>query len=81
MSDSPVHDGRVGEVLAADVGAAVVPRPEVGEPPGADTLVLTGGHVRPVWQDGLMTLITMPAAGGRVAPAEVANPTPCCADH
>ncbi|WP_433429565.1 hypothetical protein [Nonomuraea sp. CA-141351] len=51
------------------------------EPPHAGTPVLTSDHVRPVWRDGLMTLLTMPAAGGRLAPAEVPNPTPCCADH
>ncbi|MFC4121175.1 hypothetical protein [Nonomuraea zeae] len=51
------------------------------DPPGGDVLVLTNDHVRPVWQDGLMTLLTMPAAGGRIAPAEVPCPTPCCADH
>jgi hypothetical protein len=28
-----------------------------------------------------MTLLAMPAPGGRIAPAEVPNPTPCCADH
>ncbi|TDD10003.1 hypothetical protein E1294_46545 [Nonomuraea diastatica] len=50
-------------------------------PPGDDTLVVTNDHVRPVWRDGLMTLLTMPAAGGRITPAEVPDPTPCCADH
>ncbi|MEV0621560.1 hypothetical protein AB0I81_50090 [Nonomuraea sp. NPDC050404] len=50
-------------------------------PPPDDALVVTNDHVRPVWRDGLMTLLTMPAAGGRLTPAEVPNPTPCCADH
>ncbi|MEV0999122.1 hypothetical protein [Nonomuraea sp. NPDC050202] len=50
-------------------------------PPPDDVPVVTNDHVRPVWRDGLMTLLTMPAAGGRIAPAEVPNPTPCCADH
>ncbi|MEV4178553.1 hypothetical protein [Nonomuraea sp. NPDC049709] len=51
------------------------------DPPADDVLIVTNEHVRPVWRDGLMTLLTMPAAGGRLAPAEVPNPTPCCADH
>ncbi|PZG03844.1 hypothetical protein [Nonomuraea aridisoli] len=51
------------------------------DPPADDALVVTHDHVRPIWRDGLMTLLTMPAAGGRLAPAEVPNPTPCCADH
>ncbi|TDD45709.1 hypothetical protein E1286_23145 [Nonomuraea terrae] len=51
------------------------------DPPADDALVVTNDHVRPIWRDGLMTLLTMPAAGGRLAPAEVPNPTPCCADH
>nr|WP_311132000.1 hypothetical protein [Nonomuraea gerenzanensis]SBO98094.1 hypothetical protein BN4615_P7610 [Nonomuraea gerenzanensis] len=50
-------------------------------PPADDVPVVTNDHVRPVWRDGLMTLLTMPAAGGRITPAEVPNPTPCCADH
>ncbi|GAA3651120.1 hypothetical protein GCM10022224_012500 [Nonomuraea antimicrobica] len=50
-------------------------------PPADDVPVVTNDHVRPVWRDGLMTLLTMPAAEGRLTPAEVPNPTPCCADH
>ncbi|TYB70269.1 hypothetical protein FXF51_04210 [Nonomuraea sp. PA05] len=51
------------------------------DPPPDDVPVVTNDHVRPIWRDGLMTLLTMPAAGGRITPAEVPNPTPCCADH
>ncbi|MEW9531618.1 hypothetical protein [Microbispora sp. NPDC049125] len=51
------------------------------EPPSAAAVVVTNDHVRPVWREGLMTLLTMPMAGGRLTPAEVPNPTPCCADH
>ncbi|MEU0971286.1 hypothetical protein ABZ357_39955 [Streptomyces sp. NPDC005917] len=45
------------------------------------TQVLTQGHVRPEWRDGVLTLVLVPAAGGLLAPFEVPNPTPCCADH
>ena len=44
-------------------------------------LVDTRDFVRPHWIDGVLTLVTMPAAGDRLAPFEVPNPTPCCADH
>ncbi|MEU6194740.1 hypothetical protein [Streptomyces sp. NPDC047061] len=45
------------------------------------TRVLTQDHVRPEWRDGVLTLTLVPAAGGLLAPFEVPNPTPCCADH
>ncbi|MFF2847321.1 hypothetical protein ACFVT5_13390 [Streptomyces sp. NPDC058001] len=48
---------------------------------GAGTLVMTRGHVRPTWQEGDLLLPLVPAAGGVLAPFEVPNPTPCCADH
>ncbi|SDJ07944.1 hypothetical protein [Nonomuraea jiangxiensis] len=55
---------------------------QLGGPPPADGTELdTRDFVRPRWQDGVLTLVTMPVAGGRVAPFEVPNPTPCCADH
>ncbi|WP_206062412.1 hypothetical protein, partial [Nonomuraea basaltis] len=70
----------VGELLSGSAIDRVLVLASPG-PPGDDTLVVTAGHVRPIWRDGLMTLLTMPAASGRIAPAEVPNPTPCCADH
>ncbi|MHB9860256.1 hypothetical protein [Streptomyces sp. YIM S03343] len=50
---------------------------------GADpaTHVLTRDHVRPEWRDGRLTLALVPAVGGTLAPFEVPDPTPCCADH
>jgi hypothetical protein len=45
------------------------------------TLVDTGGFVRPQWRAGQLTLITTPAAGGRLVPFETRHPTPCCAAH
>jgi hypothetical protein len=50
-------------------------------PPAPAIFIDTRGHVRPEWQDGLLTLLTMPAGEDRLAPFEVPNPTPCCADH
>ncbi|MFE2071000.1 hypothetical protein ACFXDH_53085 [Streptomyces sp. NPDC059467] len=47
----------------------------------ADAEVLTQNHVRPEWRDGTLTLALVPAAGGLLAPFEVPDPTPCCADH
>lgn len=70
----------VGEILARSAIDAVVVLAQAHEP-DADTAVVTNDHVRPEWRDGLRTLVTMPAAGGRLTPAEVPDPTPCCADH
>ncbi|MEV0390927.1 hypothetical protein, partial [Nonomuraea sp. NPDC050643] len=71
---------RVGEVVAVSAVERVLVLASP-EPPGDDVPVVTNDHVRPVWRDGRATLLTMPAAGGRLTPAEVPNPTPCCADH
>ena len=51
--------------------------------PDADParLIDTRDFVRPQWSEGALTLVTMPASGDRLAPFEVPNPTPCCADH
>ncbi|MFD1117072.1 hypothetical protein [Sphaerisporangium aureirubrum] len=51
------------------------------EDPAPGTPLVTNDHVRPQWRDGEVVLFAMPAAGGRLMPAEVPDPTPCCADH
>ncbi|MCW2918330.1 MAG: transposase, OrfB family protein [Actinomycetia bacterium] len=48
--------------------------------PPSHTPVDTRDFVRPEWRDGVLTLVAMPAVTG-LAPFEVANPTPCCAEH
>ncbi|GAA3778410.1 hypothetical protein [Streptomyces chiangmaiensis] len=78
-----------GTVTVADVLAltaidritVVGAPPADGDGPDPATPVLTRDHVRPEWQDGRLTLALVPAAGGALAPFEVPNPTPCCADH
>lgn len=50
------------------------------EPIGS-TLVDTRDFVRPEWMSGVLTLVLTPAPAGMLAPFEVPNPTPCCADH
>ncbi|WP_182883010.1 hypothetical protein [Microbispora sp. H10949] len=74
----------VGELLDRTAIDRVVVLAQA-EPPADDVVLVTNGHVRPVWRDGLMTLLAMPAPGPipgrRIAPAEVPDPTPCCADH
>lgn len=50
-------------------------------PPAPTTRIDTRGHVRPTWRGGRLTLALSPAPGGLLAPFEVPNPTPCCADH
>jgi hypothetical protein len=49
--------------------------------PDPRTPLVTRDHVRPQWQRGELVLTAMPAAGGRLTPFEVPDPTPCCADH
>jgi len=55
--------------------------PTGGHGPDPATPVLTRDHVRPEWRAGHLMLALAPAAGGTLAPFEVPNPTPCCADH
>jgi hypothetical protein len=50
-------------------------------PPAPETLLETGDFVRPQWMQGALTLMTTPAADSRIAPFEIPDPTPCCADH
>jgi hypothetical protein len=52
-----------------------------GEGPDPAARVLTRGHVRPEWRAGRLGIALNPAPGGMLAPFEVPNPTPCCADH
>jgi hypothetical protein len=77
--------GLTGALTAAEIVArSAIDRIDVlagaGSPDPA-TLVDTRGHVRPEWRDGRLTLLAMPAGEDRIAPFEVPNPTPCCADH
>ncbi|MFC6017718.1 hypothetical protein ACFP2T_16065 [Plantactinospora solaniradicis] len=69
----------VNEVLAVSAIERVVQLG--GLPVAPETLVDTRDFVRPQWRDGQLTLVTMPVAGGRLAPFEVPDPTPCCTDH
>jgi hypothetical protein len=65
-----LRDSSIGRVVV--LGA---PDPEPG------VRIETRGHIRPEWRDGVLTLVTTPAADGTIAPFEMPNPTPCCADH
>ena len=72
----------VAEILSRSAIGKVVTMGLPGRPeadPAAQ--VDTRNFVRPHWIDGVLTLVTMRAAGDRLAPFEVPNPTPCCADH
>ena len=81
----PGADGLTGTLTVAELlsrsaidrvsvlGAAGTPDPR--------TPLVTWDHVRPQWQRGELVLTAMPAAGGRLTPFEVPDPTPCCADH
>lgn len=72
----------VAEVLADTAMERVLvmglpERPEAAP----DAILDTRSFVRPQWMDGRLTLLTMPTPDGHIAPFEVPNPTPCCADH
>lgn len=47
-----------------------------------DAVLVTGGYVRPVFQDGRLVVLAGHADPRRLMPWEVRNPIPCCgADH
>lgn len=69
----------VAEVLARTAIERVVVLG--GRDAAPDELLDTRDFVRPQWMDGILTLVTMPAAGGRLVPFEVPDPTPCCGGH
>ncbi|MGW4944627.1 hypothetical protein ACWEOZ_23900 [Actinoplanes sp. NPDC004185] len=74
----------VGTLSVAEVLAlSAIERVEVLGGGAADpaTLIDTGDYVRPQWRTGALTLLTSPAAGGRLVPFETRYPTPCCAAH
>lgn len=87
----PGSDRLTGTVTVAELLAlsaverlVVVGAPHTGPDDGGPDPaipVLTRDHVRPEWRDGRLTLALVPAVGGTLAPFEVPDPTPCCADH
>ncbi|MEV4132425.1 hypothetical protein AB0J72_09700 [Dactylosporangium sp. NPDC049742] len=46
-----------------------------------EMLIDTGDFVRPIWRDGVLTLVTQFARGGVLVPFESASQHPCCQDH
>ena len=79
-------DRLTGTVTVADLleSTAIDQLTVVGAPlttPDPTTSILTQDHVRPEWREGRLVLALVPAAGNTLAPFEVPNPTPCCADH
>ncbi|WP_416965087.1 hypothetical protein [Streptomyces sp. Agncl-13] len=75
-----------GTVTVADLlkSTAIDQLTVVGAPlttPDPTTPILTQDHVRPEWREGHLILALVPAVGNTLAPFEVPNPTPCCADH
>ncbi|GIF75191.1 hypothetical protein [Asanoa siamensis] len=80
----PGRDALVGELSVADLlSVSAVDRVTVmgGAPATPDTIVETRDHVRPLWMDGRLTLVTLPHGGGRIAPFEMPEEIPCCALH
>jgi hypothetical protein len=80
----PGCDGLRGVLPVADLLAhSAIDRlaPVGGVHVSDDALVNTQSFVRPQWRHGELLLDVVPIAGGMLAPFEVPNPTPCCADH
>ncbi|MFI6462515.1 hypothetical protein [Streptomyces sp. NPDC050538] len=83
----PGSDQLTGTVTVADllqltaIDGVFVVGATWGEAPDPVTPVHTQDHVRPEWREGQLILALVPAAGNALAPFEVPNPTPCCADH
>jgi hypothetical protein len=69
----------VAELLAASAIERVV---VLGGPAaGPETPVHTRDFVRPQWRAGELMLMATPYRSAGIAPFEVPDPTPCCADH
>ncbi|MFJ9374555.1 hypothetical protein [Streptomyces sp. NPDC101455] len=83
----PGSDQLTGTVTVADllqlsaVDRVIVVGATSGDSPDPVIPVQTQDHVRPEWREGQLVLALVPAAGNTLAPFEVPNPTPCCADH
>ena len=78
------QDRLVGEVPVDDVPGLCAIDAVVGiaGTPTAGATLVTREFVRPVLLGGRLVLEVRPiGADGAVAPFEVPNPTPCCADH
>ncbi|GIJ78461.1 hypothetical protein SAMN05443287_109189 [Micromonospora phaseoli] len=69
----------VGDLLATSAIERVVVLGGASAAP--DTPVHTRDFVRPQWQAGELVLVTVPHHSTGLAPFEVPDPTPCCADH
>ncbi|MDV7220559.1 hypothetical protein [Streptomyces prunicolor] len=83
----PGSDQLTGTLTVADllqlsaVDRVIVVGATSGDSPDPVIPVQTQDHVRPEWREGQLVLALVPAAGNTLAPFEVPNPTPCCADH
>ena len=80
----PGVEALTGELTVAQIRSrSAIGRVEIlggGEAEGS-AVVRTFDFVRPLWRDGTLVLVTMPAVGGLLVPFETRNPTPCCANH
>ena len=52
-----------------------------GLPAVPEMLIDTGDFVRPIWRNGVLTLVTQFARGGVLIPFESQSQTPCCHEH
>ncbi|MDG4796162.1 hypothetical protein [Micromonospora sp. WMMD1082] len=80
----PGADRMVGTLTVGDlIAVSAIERVVVlgGTSAAPDTPVHTRDFVRPQWQAGELVLVTGPHHAGGLAPFEVPDPTPCCAEH
>ncbi|MDP9791575.1 hypothetical protein J2S43_000087 [Catenuloplanes nepalensis] len=80
----PGADALTGTLTAADIlDLSAIERITIlgGTDATRDTTIETRDFVRPLFRSGRLELVLVPIVGGRFAPFEVPNPTPCCADH
>ncbi|WP_051797844.1 hypothetical protein [Catenuloplanes japonicus] len=80
----PGVDALIGTLTVAEIlELSAIERVTVlgGGEAAPDALVETRDFVRPLFRAGKLELVLVPVVGGRLAPFEVPNPTPCCSDH
>ena len=68
----------VAEIVATSAIDDVV---AIGTTATPDMVVDTRAFLRPVFQDGHLTLLVEPAAGGLLRPVEIEQPHECCGGH
>ncbi|WP_433079779.1 hypothetical protein ACQP1P_41130 [Dactylosporangium sp. CA-052675] len=78
------HEGLKGTIaVSAIIAGSAIEKVVIlgGMTAVPEMLVDTRDFVRPIWRDGVLTLVTQFGRGGVLVPFEPPNNRPCCADH